>query len=293
MASTIPNQTTVLTPNFKEQYLISKNKEPQQEIYALTKRLVTQGWRRPSILITGIIQPLLWLLLFSALFQNAPVGLLTVNEKYGDFISSGIIVFTAFTCSLNAGLPLIFDREFGFLNRLLSSPISSRYCIVYSSSFNIILTSSIQVISIMYTCLLMGNSIPSLESACLITITLLLISNSITNISLILAFILPGHVEFLACLLIINLPLLFSSTALAPLVFMPSWLQIIASINPLSYAIEIIRYAYLNNSWNYNSQIMKTVWGPLNILMIMIILLLINTVLVISIPKLISNKFEE
>lgn len=287
------SQSSVLKPNSNKKYRTIPLQYYSQEIYALTKRLILQGWRRPSTVITGIIQPLLWLLLFSALFQNAPIGLLTVNEKYSDFISSGIIVFTAFTCSLNAGLPLIFDREFGFLNRLLIAPLYSRYSIIIASSFNIILTSSLQVTSIVYTCFLMGNHIPNINNAYLIIITLLLISNSITSISLILAFILPGHVELLACLIIINLPLLFSSTALAPLIFMPSWLQIIASINPLSYAIEIIRYAYINDTWQYSSSIMQTVWGSLNMFEIISILFILNIIWSFLVFKLISTKFEE
>lgn len=264
-----------------------------QEIYALTKRLIFQVWRRPATVMTGIIQPLLWLLLFSALFQNAPIGLLTANEQYGDFVGPGIIVFTAFTCSLNAGLPLIFDREFGFLNRLLIAPLYSRHSIIFASSINIIITSSLQVSSVIYICFCMGNQIPNLHNTFLVAITLLLISNSITSLSLILAFILPGHVELLACLLIINLPLLFSSTALAPLIFMPSWLQVIASLNPLSYAIEIVRHAYNYPTCEYASVIMQTVWGSLNIFQILSILFVINILSSLTVFRLISNKFEE
>jgi ABC-2 type transport system permease protein len=45
-----------------------------QETFALTKRLFIQLQRRPSTLIAGIIQPVMWLVLFGALFQNAPQG---------------------------------------------------------------------------------------------------------------------------------------------------------------------------------------------------------------------------
>ena len=41
-----------------------------------------------------------------------------------------------------------------------------------------------------------------------------------------------------------NLPLLFASTALAPISFMPIWLAWIAALNPLTFAIEPIRAAY-------------------------------------------------
>ena len=52
--------------------------------------------RRPSTLIAGIIQPLIWLVLFGALFQNVPEGLFGDSRNYGQFLGAGIIVFTAF-----------------------------------------------------------------------------------------------------------------------------------------------------------------------------------------------------
>ena len=52
----------------------------------------------------------------------------------GNFWGAGIIVFTAFAGALNAGLPVMFDREFGFLNRLLVAPLASRFSIVLASA---------------------------------------------------------------------------------------------------------------------------------------------------------------
>ena len=56
--------------------------------------------------------------------------------------------------------------------------------------------------------------------------------------------VLPGHIELIALIFVINLPLLFASTALAPISFMPNWLGWLASLNPLTFAIEPIRIAY-------------------------------------------------
>ncbi len=47
-----------------------------QETFALTRRLFIQLVRRPSTLVAGILQPLIWLILFGALFSKAPEGLL-------------------------------------------------------------------------------------------------------------------------------------------------------------------------------------------------------------------------
>nr|YP_009628608.1 hypothetical protein [Acrochaetium secundatum]QBX88391.1 hypothetical protein [Acrochaetium secundatum] len=288
------NNTSTLNPNLYPRIITHKSIILSlTEICALNRRLILQGWRRPSTFVTGILQPLLWLILFSALFQNAPIDLLSSNNRYNNFISAGIIVFTAFTCSLNAGLPLMFDREFGFLNRLLSSPLSSRYSIIYSSSSYITITSIVQVASIILTTNFMGNCIPNLKNGVVIAWTLLLLIHSVTNISLLLAFILPGHIELIACLVMINLPLLFSSTALAPLLFMPSWLQVIASLNPLSYTIEVIRYAYLHE-FCYNSSIaMQTVWGSIRIIDTYTLMIILNIVCLIVVKKVIDNRFDE
>ena len=97
-----------------------------QETLAMTRRLFIQLQRRPSTLVAGVIQPLIWLVLFGALFQNVPEGLFGESRNYGQFLGAGIIVFTAFGGALNAGLPVMFDREFGFLNRFLVAPLASR-----------------------------------------------------------------------------------------------------------------------------------------------------------------------
>ena len=121
------NTSTADSPQRGEASLV------MQEVLALTKRLFLQLQRRPSTLVAGILQPLIWLVLFGALFANAPEGLIPGGVSYGRFLGAGVIVFTAFSAALNAGLPVMFDREFGFLNRLLVAPLRSRYSIVLAS----------------------------------------------------------------------------------------------------------------------------------------------------------------
>ena len=120
-----------------------------QETLALTKRLFVQLQRRPSTLVAGVLQPLIWLVLFGALFANAPDGLIPGGVSYGRFLGAGVIVFTAFSAALNAGLPVMFDREFGFLNRLLVAPLRSRYSIVLASVLYITSLSLVQSLAIM------------------------------------------------------------------------------------------------------------------------------------------------
>jgi len=218
--------------------------ELTQETMALTKRLFLQLQRRPSTLVAGVLQPLIWLVLFGALFSRAPEGLLPGGLSYGRFLGAGVIVFTAFSAALNAGLPVMFDREFGFLNRLLVAPLRSRSSIVLASVIYITTLSLVQSVAIMATAAVLGYGWPGVAGLGLVLLTLLLLVFAVTALSLGLAFALPGHIELIAVIFVANMPLLFASTALAPLAFMPPWLGWLAALNPLTFAIEPIRAAY-------------------------------------------------
>lgn len=232
-----------------------------QETLALTRRLFIQLKRRPSTLVASIIQPVMWLVLFGALFQNAPKGIFGNTTNYGQFLTAGIIVFTAFAGALNAGLPVMFDREFGFLNRLLVAPLASRFSIVFASAIFIISQTLLQAAIIVIAASFLGAGIPNVAGLSAIALIVFLLALGVTALSLGLAFALPGHIELIAVIFVTNLPLLFASTALAPLSFMPKWLQVVAGLNPLSYAIEPIRYLYIHESWGFNSVVMQAFWG--------------------------------
>ncbi len=263
MSQSITPTPTILTPTRTSQPLGTS--EFIQETTALTRRLFIQLQRRPTTLIAGIIQPLMWLLLFGALFQNVPSGLFGESENYGQFLGAGIIVFTAFAGALNAGLPVMFDREFGFLNRLLVAPLASRFSIVLASAIFIATLSLIQTSAIIALSAVLGAGLPGPGGLLLVTFIVLTLVFGVTALSLGLAFALPGHIELLAVIFVTNLPLLFASTALVPLSFMPSWLQVVASLNPLSYAIEPIRYVYLHPDWNFGSIVMRAPFADISL----------------------------
>ena len=187
----------------------------------------------------------------------------------------------------------MFDREFGFLNRLIVAPLVTKESIIYASTIFISIITFVQVIFIIIASLLLGNNITNNHGLFLIFLTLILTTLGVTIFSLSLAFILPGHIELLAFILVTNLPFLFSSTALAPLSFMPYWMQVIASINPLSYAIETIRYVYQNDTYTFQSKIIETLYGNVTLLQVIVLLGGIDLFGIYIMKKFLLNKFKE
>jgi ABC-2 type transport system permease protein len=263
--------------------------ELSQETLALTRRLFLQLARRPSTLVAGVLQPLIWLVLFGALFAKAPAGLLPDGLSYGRFLGAGVIVFTAFSAALNAGLPVMFDREFGFLNRLLVAPLRARSSIVLASVLYITSLSLVQSVAIMATAWGLGYGWPGGAGLLVVLVTLLLLVFAVTGLSLGLAFALPGHIELIAVIFVANLPLLFASTALAPISFMPAWLGWLAALNPLTFAIEPIRAAYAGE-FSLKAVVLHAPYGELTAFTCLAILAVLAAGLFLLIRPLLDRK---
>lgn len=282
-------------PKKQVKFYLSK-KNTSQEILSLIQRLYLQTNRRPSGLIISIIQPLLWLTLFGALFQYAPISLLEQNSiKYRDFLNPGIIIFTSFNSSINAGLPVMFDREFGFINRILASPIQNKNSLIYSCIIHTWIITMIQILIIVLITLFSKSSNYYINTfkAALTTSIITAVIISISNISICNAFVLPGHIEFIALnSLLINLPTLFGSTALAPMSFMPYWLQIVCCVNPLTYAIEITRHSIINRDLTLYTDIINTSWIRINITEGILVLIIMNIINLFIVKRIIKYKYD-
>nr|YP_009393993.1 hypothetical protein [Polysiphonia sertularioides]ARW62555.1 hypothetical protein [Polysiphonia sertularioides] len=284
----------------KEKIISQKqNKTIYRETKEIVKRLFTQTTRRPSTLLINVIQPILWLFMFGALFQNAPIYLFEEYKlEYKGFLNSGILVFTAFSNSINAGLTIIFDREFGFLNRILISPIKNKNSLIYACLLHTWVITTIQILCIGGINLIVKQDIANIILELKNTITTLLVISTIiitiANISIYSAFILPGHIEFIGLTtLFSNLPTLFTSTALAPLSFMPNWLQFICCINPLTYAIEIIRQTTLCELFTFEQNIIQTEWIAISKQQSLIILIFITLTSFTLVQNIIKYKYDK
>jgi ABC-2 type transport system permease protein len=72
---------------------------------------------------------------------------------------------------------------------------------------------------------------------------------------------------------------------------MPKWLQIVATLNPLSYAIEPIRYLYLHSNWTFGSVVMQAPWGIITFGGALLVLLAFDAVVLVAIQPLLRRRF--
>src|SRR3954466_10594034 len=79
--------------------------------------------RQPAFMVITIVQPLIWLLLFGALFKAATQIPGFRHGSYIDYLTPGIVVMLAVSSAGWTGMGFIEDINGGVMDRLLASPV--------------------------------------------------------------------------------------------------------------------------------------------------------------------------
>ena len=215
-----------------------------QEVTALTMRWVKRLSRERISMVFGLIQPMIfWLILFGSLMENtARVQMLGSVPDYITFLTGGVVAMTVLNSGLAGGVDLLFDKESGFLERLLAAPISRNALIISRFIFVMALTAVQILIILLVAYLLFGVSIQSgLVGLAFILLVGLLFGLGLIAISLSLAMAIKAHGNFFALLGFLTLPLIFLSSALVPIESIPVWMAFLARFNPMTYATDAVR----------------------------------------------------
>jgi len=78
--------------------------------------------RQPAFLVITIVQPLIWLLLFGALFKSVTQIPGFAGGSYLDYLTPGIVVMLAVSSAGWTGMGFIEDIDSGVMDRMLVSP---------------------------------------------------------------------------------------------------------------------------------------------------------------------------
>lgn len=212
-----------------------------QEVIALAKRWYIELKRDPLNLVFSLVQPAIWLVFFGIgvgrTIDKDTIG----TDDYVGFMIPGVIAFTIVGSGVSAAMPMMWDKEGGYLDKLMSMPISRSSLIVSRFIYQGALMTS-QVALVLVVGYAMGVHIKAGPAgAVVILLAAALLTMAVTASFLALAYYVPGHGTFFAITGFVTLPLLFMSNSFVPLDAMPGWMNVIARLNPLTYAITAMR----------------------------------------------------
>jgi ABC-2 type transport system permease protein len=224
------------------------NRSPVHGLWALTNRDLRKWYTNPIQLITSLIQPVVWLALFGKAL-NFGTFLTTPEQQkyfgttsYFSFLACGMLAFVVLFTSAFSGMSVVFDRRFGFLNKALSTPVA-RGAIVMGKVFQSVGRSLIQAAIVLVIAIILGMETSQFTVVGIAGtfIVIFLMGTGLSALFTMLALRSSDWQTQVALINLINLPLLFASNALFPKSIMPTWLQDIVDVNPVSYANDAVR----------------------------------------------------
>lgn len=224
----------------------SARREWVQEVAALTRRWYLQLARDRLNLVFSLTQPAFWLIFFGGAMGRAIDKDVIGTTNYVGFMLAGIIAFTVVTNAMTGAMPLLWDKETGYLDKLLSMPMARSSLIVSRFLFQFGVGTA-QVLLVFLVAVATAVDIAAgVLGALTILIVAGLLSMSFSAVFTALAFRVPTHGTFFAITGFVTLPLVFMSNAFVPIDAMPPWMAAVARGNPLSYAVQAVRTLILD-----------------------------------------------
>ncbi|HHY94583.1 MAG TPA: ABC transporter permease, partial [Firmicutes bacterium] len=211
-------------------------------------------WGQKIRIVMTLVQPLVWLALMGNMFQRIAAVPGFPAKSYLDYMAPGIVTMVTLFGGIFGGLSIVWDRRLGYLQKLLAAPIS-RTTVVTGKMLAIAVQAGFQALIIFGLALAMGVKFAAGPAGVLALLLLaILLSQVFAGLSLSLGAVLTTHEALMAVVNFLTMPLMFTSNAMMPLEMMPSWLARLASVNPLSYAINPLRSLFLTG-WDWSGLI--------------------------------------
>ena len=209
----------------------------------LTVRQVRNFLRQPWYVALTLAQPIIWLLLFGALFRKIVEIPGFTTTSYITFLTPGVVVMSAMFAGGWSGMGVIDDLDRGVMDRFLVAP-TSRGAVMLGRISPQVLTTIIQTVIIVVLALFVGGRFTGgVGGVVMLIVVSALLSVSFGSLSNGLALLLRREESVIAAVNFVLLPLTFLSSAFLQQNLAPQWIQDIARYNPANWAIVAGRTA--------------------------------------------------
>ncbi|MFY9866481.1 MAG: ABC transporter permease [Trebonia sp.] len=218
------------------------------DTWFIFRRQVRLVLRNPAFLTIGLLQPILYLVLFGPLLANLPAGSLSGGSDTGGtadayrFFVPGLLIQLALFGSTFVGFAIISDWRSGVIERYRVTPVS-RVAILAGRVLRDVAMLIIQSIVLIVAGLAFGLRAP-LPAVLMGFVYIVLVAIGLASVSYAVALTLKSEDAFAPLINSIIVPLVLLSGIMLPLNLGPGWLQGIARISPFRYIIDAMREAY-------------------------------------------------
>jgi len=209
-------------------------------VYTIWLRSMKRYVRSKSRIVGSIAMPL-FLLVFLGFGLNTVVSATSLGQQYVMFLVPGMVAMSVLFTSVFSGIQIIWDKQFGFLKETLVAPVT-RIEIMFGQTVGGATTAVIQGIILMVLAVLLGLRIENPAGFLIALGFMILVGIGFTAFGIAIASRMEDMTGFQLIMNFVVFPLFGLSGALFPISSLPTWLEPITLIDPLTYGVEGIRY---------------------------------------------------
>ena len=214
------------------------------DVWVNFKRWNLKAVRNPFVLVVSLVQPIIFLVLFTEVFGNVAGG--AVNQgipgiSYETYLVPAIAIQVALAAAITSGVGLVNDIENGMFEKVLVTPMN-RTAVFVGKTAAEVFRIAVQIAIILGLGVALGAEIATgLVGALGIIAIGILFSLWFVAFSNVLAILTRDQESTIIGANLLQFPLLFLSSAFLPLSALPNWIQTFARINPVTYGVDAAR----------------------------------------------------
>jgi ABC-2 type transport system permease protein len=208
-------------------------------IYAVMEREVLRMFRQKTRLVSAMVRPLIWLFVIGAGFDTV------IGESggipYQTFLIPGVIGMTMLFGAMLAALTTVYDKESGVMRMMIIAPLP-HYWIVIAKVLSAALAAILQALLLAILLALLGYLTLDTNFP-LLALGLVTTSLACAGIGIVTASFTRSLDNFAAIMNFVIFPVFFLSGSLYPVQKLPELLRWVATINPYTYGVDLLKHA--------------------------------------------------
>ena len=214
------------------------------DVWVNFKRWNLKAVRNPFVLVVSLVQPIIFLVLFTEVFGTVAGG--AVNQgipgiSYETYLVPAIAVQVALAAAITSGVGLVNDIENGMFEKVLVTPMN-RTAIFVGKTAAEVFRIAVQIGIIIGLGVALGAEVVSgVVGVVGIVAVGVLFSLWFVAFSNALALLTRDQESTIIGANLLQFPLLFLSSAFLPLEALPGWIQTFARFNPVTYGVDAAR----------------------------------------------------
>lgn len=228
------------------------------ETRLLFKRRMLEQIRSPIWIFMGFTTPLLYLSLFAPLLGGIP----SVGEAgIANVFVPGLLALFALSSGTGIGWTIIFELQSGVIERFRVTPVS-RFSLLMGNVVKDVVMFLLSALIVIFVSSFAGFHIHA-GGLALLLVLLCLLTAVVSAVSCSLGLLFKNIGTLAAVVTGLQLPIMLLAGVLLPISFGPTWLQVLAHLNPFYYVVEASRVLASGSLWDMKVLLAFAVMIPL------------------------------